>query len=181
MDIGLDDRRVHSHLAAADDSSFLSDRHDPAVDLLDDLRAQCNAKLAQRLGVRDFGGADPRELAIHKVGADLPLERRVAPVANVLEYQETDDDVDRCALASAGAAVRPSRCQGLVGHVQQQRVVQHAVDVAHPVFPQIADLFGDKAVAEVELAAAQLDHFRPACVPWPVEPWPSACARRALA
>jgi hypothetical protein len=170
VDIRLDDRRVHSHLAPADDPALLSDCHDPLVDLLDDLWADGDAELAQRLGIGHLGGTDPCELAIHEVGADFALEHRVAPVADVLENQQTDRNVNGRSLASTGAAVCPSQRQGCVGHVEQQRIVEHAVDVAHPVFPEIANLLGDEAVAEVELTTTQLDHVTPCRVPWPVGP-----------
>ena len=41
-------------LPAADDLLLLRDRHHPLVDLLDDLRAQRDAELAQGLGVGDL-------------------------------------------------------------------------------------------------------------------------------
>ncbi len=174
VDICLHDGRVHSHLAAADDAALLGNGHDPLVDLLDDLWAQSDAQLAQRLGIGYLRGPDPGELAIHEVGADFALEHGIAPVAHVLEDQQPDHDVHRGALAATSAAVGPPRCQSCVGHVQQQRILEHAVDVAHPVFPEIAHLLGDEAVAEAELAPTQLDHVKPSGAAWPVAPWPTA-------
>lgn len=93
--------------------------------------------------------------------AHFAFERRVAPVAHVLQDQQANHDIHRGAAPSARAAVCPSARQRFVRSIQQHRIVQHGVDVPHPVFPQLAHFLGDEAVAEVELATAELDHLRP--------------------
>ena len=92
--------------------------------------------------------------------SDLALEHRVAPVAHVLEHQHPNHDIRRGALAPAGQTVRPARCQRVVDHLQQRRILQHPVDVPHPVFPKLTDFLGNKAVAEIKLATAQLKHVQ---------------------
>src|SRR6478735_3884216 len=179
VDIGLIDGRVDPHPAPVDDPLLLGDRHDPLMDLLDDRGSQRQAELAQRLGVGHLGRTDARELAVHQVRSHFALEHGVAPVAHVLEHQEANHDIDRCALATPRAAVRPTARQGLVGQLQQHRILQHGIDVAHPVFPEIAHFLGNEAVAEIELAAAELDHLRPSRSPWSAWPWPLACDRPA--
>jgi hypothetical protein len=168
VDVGLDDRCVHPHPAAADDLLLLGDGHHPLMDLLDNLGPQRNAELAQRLRVGHLGRADPRELSIHQVGSDLAFEHRVAPVAHVLEHQQPNHDIHRCALAPACETVRPARCQRVVDQLQQQLILEHLVDVPHPVFPKLANFLGDKAVTEIKLVTAQLEH---------VQAFPRALAR----
>ena len=87
---------------------FLRDGHHTLMDLLDDVRPQRYAQLAQRLGVRHLGRTHSREVAIHKIGPHLALEHGVAPVAHVLEQQQSQHHLRGRAPAPAGEAVRPT-------------------------------------------------------------------------
>jgi len=103
---------------------FAREGDHPLVNGTHDRRAQDDADLAHRLGIRHLGGANMDELTVDQIGADLALEGRVAPVAHVLEHQQPQHDVGRCALAPERAAMPPATCQRLVDQLQQLRVVQ---------------------------------------------------------
>ena len=96
---------------------------------------QREAELAQRLGIGHLGRADARELPVHQVGPDFALERRIAPVAHVLEHQQPNHDIDRCALAPARAAVLPAAGDDVdagalhVLHREARRVVLRLLEV----------------------------------------------------
>ena len=77
------------------------------MNLLDHLRPQRQRHLAQRLGVGRLFGADAGEQPIHQVGLHLALQRAVAPVADVLQHQQPQDDLGGSARAAPPAAPRP--------------------------------------------------------------------------
>jgi hypothetical protein len=51
----------------------------------------------------------------------------------------------------------PAAGQRLIGDIEQRRILQHLVEVAHPVFLEAFGLLGDEAVIRVELATAQFE------------------------
>lgn len=160
VNISLHHRRIDPQLAARNDLLLLRDRHHALMNALDALRPQGEAELAQGLGVRHSLRAHARELAIDQVRAHLTLEDRVAPVADVLQQQQAQHDFHRRAFPTTRTAVGPASSQCLVDGAEQLRVGEHVIDVAHPVLPQVTDLFGDESVGEVHLAAAQFNHLR---------------------
>jgi hypothetical protein len=170
VDIGLHDGGVHAQPAASHDLLFLRDGHHALMNLLDDLRAQDDPQLAQRLGVGNLLRAHARELAIYQVRTHFALEHRIAPVAHVLEHQQSQHDLRRGSLAPARAAVRPAAGQRRVHQIDQLRVPKHVVDMAHPVFPQLAHFLSDQALGQIELQAAQFNHIKPSRAPWPAAP-----------
>jgi hypothetical protein len=76
----------------------------------------------------------------------------------MFQQQEPHHYFRWCAAASAGAALRPTFRQSLIHRRHQLLVLQHLVGVFHPLFSQIAYLFGDQAFAEVELLSPRLNH-----------------------
>jgi len=76
----------------------------------------------------------------------------------MLQQQKSHHDFRRCASAPAGAALGTALDQSLIHGRHQLLVLQHLVGVFHPLFAQIAYLFGDEAFAEVELLPARLNH-----------------------
>src|SRR6266481_2753397 len=174
VDVGFHHRGIDAHAATLDDLMFLGNGHHAPVDLFDDVRPQGYTELAHRLGIRHLGCTHPSELAIHQVGSHLALQHGIAPVAHMLEQQQSQHDFRRRALAPARTAMGPAARQRLVDGLQQVRIGQHLIDRPHPVFPQSVDLLGHPPVGEVQLPAAQFDHVRPWRGPWPVRSWRSA-------
>ena len=105
-----------------------------------------------------LAGAHSGEVAIHKIGPPFALERRVAPVADVLEDQQAENHLGRRAAAAATAALRMTLRQGLIDRRHQLFVRQHRIGMRHPRFAQIIDFRRDQAVAEAQLRAPHLNH-----------------------
>ena len=128
------------------------------MNLLDHLGPHRQAPTAHGLCIGRLAGADPGEVAVHQIGAHLALEHLVAPVADVLEDQQPQHHLGRCASPAAAAALgMPSR-QSLVHRRDNVLVREHRVGVLHPVFTKIAHFLGDQSVAEAELRPPHLNH-----------------------
>jgi hypothetical protein len=56
-------------------------------------------------GVRHFGGAHARELAVYEIGPDLAFDHGKASVADVLQQQHTQDDFGGNAQPPAASMV----------------------------------------------------------------------------
>src|SRR5256886_14370178 len=91
--------------------------------------------LAEGLGVRHRVMPNARELTIDQVGAHLPRQHTIAPVAYVFEHHQTEHHFGGSGKPSASAALGPSLQQDLVHDVHHLRIVEQAVGVAPPVFP----------------------------------------------
>src|SRR5262249_39565386 len=105
-----------------------------------------------------LGKADTGELAVDEIGAHLPLEDGVAPVARVLENQQPHNHFRRKAAPPAGAAEEMPLGESLVGGHHDLIIGQHLIGVDPPLLVEAIDLFGDQLVAEAELGAPRVDH-----------------------
>ena len=158
VDVGLYHRGIDAHLAPLDHALVLGDRHHALVDLRDRLRRQRRAPATHRLGIRHFAAAHPGEVAVDQIGAHLPFQGFIAPVADVLERQQAQNHLGRSAAATTAAAVGMTFHQRLVDRCHQRFIRQHRVGMRHPGLAQIADFRGDQAVAEAQLGPPHLNH-----------------------
>src|SRR5271154_6291487 len=62
------------------------------------------APAAHGLRVGHLGSTDTGEFAIHQIGADLALQYRIAPVADVLQDQQSKHHLSRKTRSAASAA-----------------------------------------------------------------------------
>jgi hypothetical protein len=72
---------VSTHSPACRHPVVARDLHDPLMDLLNHLRRQRHAPFAHGLGVGRLGAADAGEITVHQIGAHLPFQHPVTPVA----------------------------------------------------------------------------------------------------
>src|SRR5712692_2180941 len=105
MDVGLHHRRIDAHSAPVHHPLVLRYFYHSFVNLLDDLRPDSDAPATHGLGVGHLGAAHAREVALHQVGTHLALQHLVAPVADVLEDQQTQNHFGRGALPATAAAL----------------------------------------------------------------------------
>jgi hypothetical protein len=126
--------------------------------LFDRLRPDRQSPTADRLGVGHLAAADAGEVAVDQVGAHFALERRVAPVAHMLENEQAQDHVGRRAQAAAAAAVRMSPSQRSVDQTDDGLIVEQPIGVVHPALAQVLHFVGDQPVAEAALRPPYLDH-----------------------
>jgi hypothetical protein len=105
VDVGLDHRGIDAHPAPLGQPVFLGDLHHPLVNLADDLGPQGYAPAAHGLGVGRLRPADPGEVAVHQIGAHLALQHAIAPVADMLQDQQSQHHFGRSAQATAAAAL----------------------------------------------------------------------------
>src|SRR3974390_3393086 len=94
----------------------------------------------------------------YQIGAPLPFQDAVTPVAHVLEYQQAQHHLGRGAWPAAGAALGMPLGQGLVDGGPDLLVAQYPIGVFHPRFVQILDFVGDQPVAEAALRPLRLNH-----------------------
>jgi len=92
------------------------------------------------------------QVAVHQIGAHLALQHAIAPVADVLEDQQAQHNLGRCAQPTATAALGMPPRQRLVHRSYDLFIRQHSVGVFHPTFAKIAHFFG---------AGAYLQPLRP--------------------
>ena len=163
MDVGLDHGGVDAHAAAGGHPVVARDLHDPLVDLRDHLWPQRHPPFAHGLGVGHLGGADAGEIAVHQIGAHLPFEHSVTPVAHVLEHQQPQHHLGRIARPAPFAALRMPLGQGLVDHRHDFRVAEQLIGMFHPRFVQVFHFLGDQPVAEAALPAMGLNHALSSC------------------
>ena len=128
------------------------------MQFLDHLRPQLTCQVSHRPVIRNLFAADPRELAIDQIGAHLPRERFVTPVAHVLQPQHSEHNLGRRRLAATRLALLTAFGQLLLNQEQQGVILQRSVGVVHPRFPEILHRLGDEAIGELALQAAGGDH-----------------------
>jgi hypothetical protein len=167
MDIGLDDRGIHTQATAPNDALLAGNGHHPLMQLLDNLGAKRDGEPAERLRIGDLAASHPRELPIHQVRAHLALEHGVAPVAHVLEQEQPQDDLGGRSQPSARAAVRCAPREGFVDDLHQLPIGEQSIDLTHPVLPQRADFLLDQALGEGQLRGTRgLDHLKTSRAAW---------------
>src|SRR5712672_3392142 len=93
---------------------------------------------------RSFNESEPKHL--------------IAPVANVFENQQAQDNFSRCALPAAAATFGMPLPQSVVDGAHQVLVLKHLVGVDHPILAEIFYLPVDQSVAEAELRAPHFNH-----------------------
>jgi Integrase core domain len=81
-----------------------SDFNDPLMNLLEYLRPHRHAPAPYGLGVRHLATAYPREVAMDEIGAHFTLEYCIAPVADMLENQQSQEEVYLKEYADGGEA-----------------------------------------------------------------------------
>ena len=160
MDIGLHHRGIHAHTPAFDNSSILRDLHHPLVDPLDHLRAHRRAPAAHGLGIRHLATADPREVAVDEIGPYLALENLVAPVADMLENEQSQHHLRRRTMPPAAAALGMSLAERFVHRRDDGIVIQDPVGMIHPVLTQIGDFLADPVIPKPQLCPPHLNHAR---------------------
>src|SRR3954454_22073000 len=166
MNIGLDNGGVHAQLPSLHHIVLASNGYDALVQLLDHFRSQLASEAGNGLVVGNLSAADTREFTVHQIGAHLPLEFYVAPLANMLEQQQPEDNLGGSPSATARLALFAELAlSGLHDH-QQTVVIECLIGMPHPWFPEICNMFGDEAVSKAELHTASRNHnvFLPAAV-----------------
>jgi hypothetical protein len=158
VNIGLNNGGINAHSASLYDTFLLCDVHNSLVNLLDNLRPESPAPAAHRLGIWHFGEAYAGEVAIDKIGPHFTLKCFIAPVADVLQDQQTQDHFRREAAPATRAAHDMALAESIIHGRQNLFVGQHFVDVPHPVFVKTFDFVRDQPVAEVELCAPKFNH-----------------------
>src|SRR5580658_9866253 len=83
---------------------LLRNRYHPFVDVPNHLRPQGQRPLVHDGVVGNFAAAHPREGTVDQVGAHLALHHFIAPVADVLEQEQSQNDFGRRAQPAAGPA-----------------------------------------------------------------------------
>ena len=175
VDVRLHHRRIHPHSASRYRPLLLRDLHHSVVNPLDRVRIHSQAPAPHGLRVRRLAAAHAREVAIHQVGAHFAFQHVIAPIADVLEDQQSQHHLGRCAQPATTAALgMPSR-QRLVHRSDDLFIRQHPVGMFHPTFAKIAHFFGDQAVAKAQLRSAHLNH---ASSSHPAPPRPQGAAGR---
>src|SRR5438270_2519282 len=132
--------------------------NDPVVNLLDRVRIHSQAPTSHRLGIRRLAAAHTGEVAVNQVGAHLALQHVIAPVANVLEDQQPQHHLGRCARPTTTAAPGMSSRECLVHRTYDLLIRENPISMGHPAFAKIAHFPGDQAVAEAQLRSAHLNH-----------------------
>src|ERR1700687_277928 len=116
-----------------------------------------HAPATDGLCVWHLGCTDTGEIAIHQIGADLALQYRVAPVADVLQNQQSQHHLRRETQSAAPAALGMALHQCLVNSRDHRFIGQHCVDIRHPRFLQIFDLSRDESIPEAALRASRFN------------------------
>jgi hypothetical protein len=97
VNIGFNDGRVDAHLTPLDDLLLLRNCYDPFVDLLNHLWSQSKCPLVHDGIVWNLTATDTGERTVHQVGAYFALQHFIAPVTDVLEQEQSQNDLGRCA------------------------------------------------------------------------------------
>ena len=163
MNVGLDHGGVDAHASAGRHPVVACDLYDPLVDLLHHRGPQRWPPFAHGLGIRRLGGAHPGEIAVHQIGAHLPFQHLVTPVAHVFEHQQTQHHLGRGARSAAFAALRMTLGQGLVDRRHDLRIVEQLIGLFHPRFMKLLDFFGDQPVTKAALRTMRLNHASTPC------------------
>ena len=161
MDVGFDDRGVHTKPVALHHAFLMSDAHKPRMDLLDHLCSERCAPPPHRLGIRHLAGAHARKVAVNEIGAHLPLQHPIAPIAYMLEDQKPQHGLGCNTLPAATAALGVALRQRLVHSAHDLLVRQNLVGMLHPRLTKIADFPGNQPIAKAELSTAHLNHRAP--------------------
>jgi hypothetical protein len=134
------------------------DLHHPVVDLLDHRRSHRYSPAPHGLGVGHLGATHAGEVAVHQIGPHFAFQHPIAPIAHVLEHQQTQHHLGRSAASAAGAALGMPLGQGLVDGRHDFLVRQYLIGVFHPVFVQILHFVGDQTVTKGALRPPRLNH-----------------------
>ena len=110
------------------------------------------------LGIRHLAAADPSEVAVDEIGTHLALEHLIAPVADVLEDEQSQHHLRRRTMPPAAAALGMSLAECFVHRSDDGIVIQDPVRMLHPVLTQIGDFFGDPMIPELQLCPPHRNH-----------------------
>ena len=110
------------------------------------------------LGIWHLAAADPREVAVDEIGTYFALEHLVAPVAGVLENEQSQHHLRRRTTPPAAAALGMSLAERFVHRRDDGIVIQDPVGTVHPVLTQIGDFLGDPMISELQLCPPHLNH-----------------------
>lgn len=149
---------VDPHPLAGRNPFRLGHLHEPLVYLLDRLRPDRHSPPAHRLGIRHLAGADPSEVTVDQVGAHFALQHRVAPIADMLEDEKTQDHLGRVTTPTSAQASRVASAERFVNRRDNGLIVEQAIGVIHPALAQVFHFLGDQAVAEAALGSPHLNH-----------------------
>src|SRR5215469_9221518 len=158
MDIGLDYGGVDAHFASFGNTLLVRDAHNSVVNLFDNLWPESAAPAAHRFRIGHFGESDSGKIAIDKIGAHFTLKYFIAPVAGVLQDQQTQNHFRGEAAPATCAAHGMALAESFIHGRQDLFVGQHFVDVSHPVFVKTFDFVSNQFVTEVELCAPKFNH-----------------------
>jgi hypothetical protein len=158
VNVGFHDRRIHAHPPPRDHAFSESNFYDPLMNLLEHLRPERRAPAAHRLGIGHLASAHAGKVPVHQIGPHLPFKRLVAPVADMLEDQQPQHRLGRCATATAAAALGMSLPHGLIHNRDNLFVRQHLIGMRHPAFAKIVHFLRDQPVAETQLLSPHLNH-----------------------
>src|SRR5207245_9777775 len=98
------------------------------------------------------------EIPVHQISAHFTLHDSIAPVANVLEDQQSQHDFGGRTQTTTRSALGMPFGQSFKNDRQQLLVFEQLISVCHPVFEQVCYLGVDEPVAEAELWPARLNH-----------------------
>src|SRR5215472_7185439 len=158
MDVGFHHCRIDAHASTRHNSLFESDFNDPLMNLLEYLRPHRHAPTPHGLGVRHLAAAYPCEVAVDEVGAHFTFEYCVAPVADMLENQQSQDHFSWRTTSATTATLGMSFAQRLIHGRKDRLVVQDRVGVLHPILAQVIDFLSDPMIAKLQLRASHINH-----------------------
>src|SRR5215471_12487126 len=158
MDVGFHNGRIDAHASTRHNSLFESDFNDPLMNLLEYLRPHRHAPTPHGLGVRHLAAAYPCEVAVDEVGAHFTFEYCVAPVADMLENQQSQDHFSWRATSATTATLGMSLAQRLIYRCKDGLVVEYLVGAPHPVLAQAVDFLGDPMITELQLRPSHVNH-----------------------
>lgn len=133
------------------------------------LEREVRANLVYRDFTRVGAGKAPDAKTMGRWGLALgpegveKIHERVVEIAvenQVVKGHKMRLHFSRRASPAASATLRAASHQGFIHARHQLFVLQYLVGVLHPVFPQVAHLFGDEAFAKMELLPARVNHAR---------------------
>jgi hypothetical protein len=110
------------------------------------------------VGVRHLAAADPSKVAVDEIGTDFALENFKAPVADVLENEQSQHHLRRRTTPPAAAALGMSLAECFVHRSDDGIVIQDPVRMLHPVLTQIGDFLRDPMIPELQLCPPHLNH-----------------------
>jgi hypothetical protein len=124
--------------------------HSP-VQLLDHFRSQQLSDANQGFGIGHFLATNPCEIAIHQVGSHFALQHVVAPVPRMLQNQQSEHNLSRRLLSSAGATMLAPLRLCVVDIVQNRLVFQQTIRHTHPWLPEVGHFLPPEGVTQAGL------------------------------